>query len=196
VITNTPLGTGFIAIAAGHQNGVALDASGTIHIWGADFDGQVSNAPPGPNFTAIAAGSAHSLAVREKVDINIYNSVLYPANDGSDSNPDDVIPVIVHGCSVDCGSGLAVLDTNDIDLATLRFGPGMGSISPTGQSWFNFDVNGDGLDDALYHFQMSDAAFNKKSCSDTVGILTGELTTGETFTGYDTFVSECTGGCH
>jgi len=127
--------------------------------------------------------------------INIYNSVLHPKHDGSGSNQDDVIPVIVHGSSTLVGD-LADLDTDDIDVETLRFGPGMGSISPTGQSWFNFDLDSDGLDDAIFQFQMSDAAFDKVTCSDNTGTLVGELTTGETFTGDDSFISNCNAGCH
>jgi alpha-tubulin suppressor-like RCC1 family protein len=214
VVSNTPPGQGFTAIAAGNDYSIALRSDGTMHGWGSDSDGLISNTPswgynedgqvyntlPGTFFTAIAAGQNHSLALRgspPNAVINIYNSVLHPRHDGSGSNQDDVIPVIVHGSSTPVGN-LAYLDTNDIDVESLRFGPGMGSmnLSSTGQSWFNFDVNGDGLDDALFHFQMSAAAFDKVTCSDNTGTLVGELSTGEAFTGIDFFFSDCNASCH
>jgi hypothetical protein len=152
---------------------------------------------PNDDTTGAESGRAYLFELRgyTEATINIYDSVLHPRHGGSGSNQDDVIPVIVYGSSTLVGD-LADLNTDDIDVSTLRFGPGMGSISPTAQSWFNFDVDSDGLDDAIFQFQMSDAAFDKVTCSDETGALVGDLTTGETFGGEDTFISDCNAGCH
>ncbi len=87
------------------------------------------------------------------------------------------------------------LDTDLIDTATLQFGPG-GAASSSHAQEFNIDVDADGLDDARFRFLMGDAAFNKVTCTDDTGMLTGELTSGESFEGSDTFTSDCTATCH
>jgi hypothetical protein len=86
--------------------------------------------------------------------------------------------------------------TASIDPTTLKFGPGLASHSPNHSPLFNRDEDSDGIDDARFRFLMSDAAFDKVTCSDDTGTLTGELTTGETFIGEGTFISKCNAGCH
>ena len=160
-------------------------------------------------FTAIDAGYFHGLALKSfdvdvSIDPKIYweevsfpsPSILHPHHDGSGSNQDDVIPVIVYGSSTLVGDS-SDFDASLIDPATLRFGPGLGAISPSDPPSLNIDLNTDGIDDAVFRFLMSDATFNKVTCSDdTSAVLVGELTTGATFAGEDTFISSCNAGCH
>ena len=86
------------------------------------------------------------------------------------------------------------LDTDLIDPATLKFGPGL--ASPSHPPLFNRDEDSDGIDDARFRFLMSDIAFDKVTCADTSGTLVGELTTGVTFAGSDSFISDCNAACH
>ena len=62
-VTDTPLGTDFTAIAAGHGHSLALKSDGSLISWGSDSESQVTYTPLGTNFTAIAGGAYHSLAL-------------------------------------------------------------------------------------------------------------------------------------
>ena len=126
--------------------------------------------------------------------VDIDRTYLHFNHDGSGSNQDDLIPVVVFGSSTLVGDPVD-LDTDLIDPTTLKFGPGLASHSNR-SPLFNRDEDSDGIDDARFRFLMSDAAFDKVTCSDDTGTLTGELTTGETFSGEDTFISNCNAGCH
>jgi hypothetical protein len=208
-VSNIPPGAVFTAIAAGDEHSQALDATGTIHSWGDDSTGEVSDTPPGTGFTAIASGDDHSLALRDwtlvpLIDIQIYWEevdfpnvpVLHPHHDGSGSNQDDVIPVIMYSSSTLVGDS-SDFDASLIDPATLRFGPGLGTVSPSDPPSLNIDIDDDGLDDAVFRFLMSDATFGRVTCSeDTSGVLIGGLITGETFAGEDSFLSNCNASCH
>jgi hypothetical protein len=133
--------------------------------------------------------------------INIEPTILHPHHDGRlgpsgiASLPDDVIPVVVFGASTAAGDP-ADLNTDDIDAATLSFGPGAGAISPSHPPQFNLDEDSDGIDDARFRFLMSDAAFDSVTCTDSSGTLAGGLTTGGSFEGSDTFTSDCGAVCH
>ena len=63
-VSNTPTGTGFMAIAGGYSHGYALRGDGSIAAWGSDWAGEVSNTPAGTGFTAIAGGTANGYALR------------------------------------------------------------------------------------------------------------------------------------
>jgi alpha-tubulin suppressor-like RCC1 family protein len=58
-----PVGTDFMAIAAGLTDGLALRADGSIVGWGLNAYGEATP-PSGTGFTAIAVGGYHSLALR------------------------------------------------------------------------------------------------------------------------------------
>ena len=118
--------------------------------------------------------------------INIARSRLHT------HHPNDVIPVVVFGASRLVGDP-EDLDTDLIDPASLSFGPGMAGQSSSHGPLFGRNEDADGLDDARFRFLMSDVGF---TCSDFTGTLTGELTSGQTFQGSDTFVTNCNAGCH
>jgi alpha-tubulin suppressor-like RCC1 family protein len=64
-VTNTPTGTGFVAISAGDTyHNVALRSDGSLVSWGNDVSGQVSNTPSGTGFVAVSAGGGFSVALR------------------------------------------------------------------------------------------------------------------------------------
>jgi alpha-tubulin suppressor-like RCC1 family protein len=67
-VSNTPMDTGFTAIAGGCFAAYALRADGSIAAWGDDGyswgGGAVSNALAGTGFTAIAAGFCDGYALR------------------------------------------------------------------------------------------------------------------------------------
>jgi hypothetical protein len=130
--------------------------------------------------------------------IDIQDTDLHPHHDGSPAavaGLNDVIEVVVYGASTAVGDP-EDLDTDLIDTSSLQFGPGMGGISGSHAQEFNLDVNADGLDDARFRFLTGDAAFDKSGCTDTEGTLTGELTTGESFAGTDSIVTDCNAICH
>jgi beta-glucanase (GH16 family) len=130
--------------------------------------------------------------------VDIVPSNLHPNHDGTATAPssiNDVIKVVVLGTSTLVGDA-ADIDTDLIDPATLAFGPGMGPIDANLTPEFNLDVDNDGLDDARFRFRMDGVAFDKVSCSETEGTLVGELTSGESFEGSDTFTPVCNAGCH
>jgi hypothetical protein len=144
----------------------------------------------------------YSLAgVPTAANIDIEPTIIHPHHDGRlgpsgiASLPDDPIPVVVFGASTAAGDP-ADLNTDNIDPATLAFGPGAGGVSPSHPPVFNLDEDSDGIDDARFTFLMSDAAFDSVTCTDSSGTLTGDLTTGETFEGSDTFTSDCGAVCH
>ena len=63
LVTDTPSGDDFVAIAAGGAHSLALRTDGSVVAWGSDTSRQLSDAPGGLGFTAIAAGEGHSLAL-------------------------------------------------------------------------------------------------------------------------------------
>ena len=69
-------------------------------------------------------------------------------------------------------------DATTIDPGTVRFGPG--EAAPRQERGHVEDVNGDGLDDMVFHFLTQEADF---SCEDTEATLTGETVNGEAFSG-------------
>jgi hypothetical protein len=129
--------------------------------------------------------------------VNIPRSTLHPHHDSYEVTPflNDAIPVVVFGASTLVGDA-ENLDTDQIDSTTLSFGPGMAGQSPDHQPLYNRDEDSDGLDDARFRFLMSDAAFDKVTCDDDTGILTGQLTNGAVFAGSASFVSNCSATCH
>jgi hypothetical protein len=105
-----------------------------------------------------------------------------------------LVRVKVFGASTIVGDPVD-LDTADIDLATVRFGPGL-AAQASGLTVLNGDYDSDGIQDKKFRFRMGDVAFDKVTCTDSSGTLTGNLTTGEAFEGSDSFTSNCVAGCH
>ena len=62
-ISNAPTGSGFDAVASGHEHALALK-DGSIVAWGRDDLGQVSDTPTDNDFVAIAAGNFHNVALK------------------------------------------------------------------------------------------------------------------------------------
>ncbi len=166
--------------------------------WGWDFSDQVTDTPAGTDFIAIAGGWWHSLAL--KVDwssipavVDIAQNTLHPHHDGS-GLLNDLVRVKVFGSMTSVGDPVD-LDTADIDPATVRFGPGL-AAQASGLTVLNGDYDSDGIQDKKFRFRMGDVAFDKVTCTDSSGTLTGKLTTGEAFEGSDSFTSNCVAGCH
>ena len=126
--------------------------------------------------------------------VDVEGGALHPHHNDENVSPylDDVIPVVVFGASTLVGDP-EDLDTDLIDAATVKFGPGMSGISPSHPPQYDLDVDSDGIEDARFQFLMSDSGF---TCSDDSGTLVGDLTTGEAFEGSDSFDSDCNGQCH
>ncbi len=61
--TRCPLGTNYVAIAAGEDHSLALRLDGTLVAWG-PRGSTATNCPAGSNYVAIAAGFQYSLALR------------------------------------------------------------------------------------------------------------------------------------
>jgi len=62
-VTDTPGGTGFVAVACGGLHSVALKTDGSLVSWGDDTYGQVSDTPVGTGFKTLAAGFYHGVAI-------------------------------------------------------------------------------------------------------------------------------------
>ena len=172
---------------------VAVNA-GSLESWGDDYYDLVTDSPAGTDFIAVAAGGWHSLALKAiPAVVDITQNTLHPHHDGSGSL-NDLVRVKVFGSMTSVGDPVD-LDTADIDLATVRFGPGL-AAQASGKAVFNGDYDSDGIQDKKFRFRMGDVAFDKVTCTDSSGTLTGKLTTGEAFEGSDSFTSNCVAGCH
>ncbi len=101
------------------------------------------------------------------IDINPYDENNYIDT----ARPDDLVSVAVLSGSSE-GSGFADFDPGQLDLSTVRFGPGhalpAGSISYT-------DIDGDGDIDAELQFAIGDSAI---ACEDTSASFVAETHTG------------------
>ncbi len=98
---------------------------------------------------------------------------IKPGSDPNAVNPRSkgVIPVAVLG-SVD-------FDAMQVDFSTVGFGPD--EASPVHDGHVE-NVNGDGFDDMVFHFKVSDTGI---ACGDTDATLTGETFGGDLITGTD-----------
>lgn len=147
-------------------------------------------------------GSVSTTPPSVTVDIDIQSgyagNALHPHHDGSlgpsgiASLPDDVVSVSVLGSLISAGDPID-FDTDDIDAATLAFGPGAGATDPGTPPQYNQNVDGDGIDDATFGFLMSDSGI---SCGETSATLSGETTGGQEFQGSDSIVTDCDAVCH
>ena len=108
------------------------------------------------------------------IDIKPGSDPVNPVNPESKG----VIPVAVLG-SMD-------FDATQVDFSTVEFGPGKASPVHDGHVE---NVNGDGFDDMVFHFNTQDTGI---TCGDTEATLLGETFGGDAFTGTD---SVNTAGC-
>jgi hypothetical protein len=97
---------------------------------------------------------------------------IKPGDEKNDLNPRS------HG-----GLGVAVLSSADfdplqIDLSTVRFGPGA-AMALRGARW---DLNGDGAQDLVLRFEMTESQIR---CGDTKAMVTGRTLSGLSFSGSD-----------
>ena len=80
----------------------------------------------------------------------------------------------------------AVLDVTTIEVTTVGFGVDEYTATPAHDGHVE-DVNGDGIDDLLLHFRISEIALDFTSPDSTVEIkLIGETSDGVTILGADT----------
>ena len=56
VLSGTPTGTDFVAVAPGRGHSAALRANGTLASWGEDSWGRAGGTPAAADFVAVAAG--------------------------------------------------------------------------------------------------------------------------------------------
>jgi hypothetical protein len=124
-------------------------------------------------------------------------TTIHPHHDGGPNaiaGLNDVINVAVMGASTLAGDP-ADFDTDDIDPASLRFGPGEGPIDPSSTPQFNTNYDNDGLDDAEFDFLTGDSGI---SCADRNPNVTlkGETIANVPFEGTDAIVKDCDAVCH
>jgi len=55
---------GFVAIAAGHYNGLGLKSDGSVVAWGSNDDGECNVPLPNTGFVAVAAGTGYSMGLK------------------------------------------------------------------------------------------------------------------------------------
>lgn len=120
---------------------------------------------------------------------------LHPHHDGSPSavaGLNDVIDVVVFGSSIANGDTEDFV-ANQINPATLNFGPAEASINPESTPVFDMDVDSDGDNDAQFEFLTGDAGL---ACVSTEATLTGETNSGEMFQGTGSISTNCDALCH
>jgi len=145
----------------------------------------VSSSPDGT--TVFVTGDSEGLATR-----NDYTTVAYlvvlpieidikPENDRNPVNPRS------HGVTPVALLGSETFDVTELDVTTLRFGPGEASPAHDLTSGWPYsdplrDVNSDGFTDLLVHFTTSDTGIG---CADTEATLTAQLLDGFPVRGTD-----------
>jgi len=132
----------------------------------------------------------------EAIDVAInITGVLHPHHDGSPSSIsglNDVIDVVVYGSSIANGDTENFI-ANQIDPASLKFGPAEGGVSPVSNPVFDVDVDSDGDNDAQFEFLTGDTGL---ACVSNEAMLAGETNTGEAFQGMDSITTDCNAQCH
>ena len=74
IVSGSPGGDQFKAIAAGPQNSMALTVDGAIVIWGRDNSDQISGAPASIGYTTIAVGGDFGLTLAANGSITMWGN--------------------------------------------------------------------------------------------------------------------------
>jgi WD40 repeat protein len=173
---------------------IAYDAATGEEIWNARYDGSgwhrggideqacsVAVSPDGS--TAFVTGTSFrfsgdvatvAYATMLQVEIDIRSNRINPYQYG-------VVPVVIYGSDE--------LDVADIDVTTLRFGPGGASTKHDLTDPFDYnehteDANLDGYMDLITHFRVEESGI---VCGDTEATLSGQTLGGQFIEGTDTF---------
>jgi len=215
IVINRSTGAGTLVGSLGFNlvDGLAYDAS-TDTLFGTDINsnqlitinrstgaGTVVGPLVIPGVVGLTSAPAAS-SVPTAVDIDVDGWVWHlngyhteHAKDLHPQHPNDPVEVSVFGSLMSVGDPVD-FDTDDIDPATLRFGPAEAAIDPASTPAFNQTLDADGIDDALFEFLNSDIGLDP-ACADTELTLTGVTTGGEPFEGTDADIScNASQGCH
>lgn len=158
--------------------------------------GAVSSPPVGGPYYFAGAVTTVDSPVQVDIDIQSGQSGNRIHTNHNDVNVspylDDVVAVGVLGSMTSVGDPVD-FDTDTINPATLAFGPSGGGIDPASTPQFNENVDGDGIDDAVFDFLNSDSGIG---CGDTSATLTGETNAGQAFEGTGPIQTRCNATCH
>jgi hypothetical protein len=179
------------SFAAGEEFAIVLSSAGSCSIVpptsGAAYSGGSAyfhDTQPGPYWHSLAPplGPADDLPFQTLVRVTRTVGI-----DIRPRNPRNVIRPGSHGPVTVAVLSAVDFDASDVDPSTVAFGPA--GAAPDGPPSFS-DVNGDGLDDALFDFRIDATGI---ACGDTSATLTATTSGGEDVTGSDAVT---TVGCH
>lgn len=92
-----PSATNTIALAAGDEHCLALQADGSVVAWGANFEGQ-TNVPSGlTNVVGITAGSTHGLALRSDGTVALWGHILGTSFSSPSTAPPEATNIVALG---------------------------------------------------------------------------------------------------
>ena len=132
-VSQTPGGTGFVAVSAGGGHSVALKNDGSLVSWGWDEDGRVSQTPEGTDFVAVSAGGGHSVALKSD------GSLVSWGNDSAGQVSQT--PGGTGFVAVSAGGGHSVALTSDGSLVSWgRDKDGQVSLTPGGMDFVTFSA--------------------------------------------------------
>jgi hypothetical protein len=119
-------------------------------------------------------------------DIAMITIDIKPGSDPNSVNPDagGFLAVGILTTSIALGDA-ADFYALDVDPSTLTFGPAGAAIARTAKVK---DVDGDGDNDLILHFGISETGI---TCGDTEATLTGETFSGDAFEGTDSLTARC-----
>jgi hypothetical protein len=111
---------------------------------------------------------------------------IKPGSDPNSINPDagGFVAVAILTTSIAAGDA-ADFYALDVDPSTVMFGPAGAVIARDAKVK---DVDGDGDDDLILHFKISDTGI---ACGDTEATLTGETFSGDSIEGTDSLITRC-----
>lgn len=179
---------------------VAYEPTEGEQVWVARYDGLAPARPcdeglavlPGPDgFTVFVTGNSEGLDSGSDYATVAYLVVLPIDIDIKPENDTNPINPRAHGVTPVALLGSAEFDVTEVDVVTLRFGPGEAVPAHDLTDGWPYsdplrDVNGDGFTDLLVHFATREAAIQ---CGDTEATLTGQLMDGFPIRGTDPIVT-------